>query len=122
MIKEIWKSAVNRFHSQGEMQFRKGMEKYGVPLVSFNGRNPFQDALEELFDLSQYLEQARCESETVAKLFYVYAITEGFFDSLPEHIKLYLTRVVDGQKIAEICAQEGFDFYGTAKTYGSKTL
>jgi hypothetical protein len=42
---------------------RKGLEVYQSPLRTFNGRNPFQDAMEEAVDLWQYLIQARMEHD-----------------------------------------------------------
>jgi hypothetical protein len=98
------------------------MDTYGVPLTTFNGRLAFEDAIEELVDLTQYMEQARCEAETVAKFFYVYAITEGFFNTLPEHMQRYILQIVDGKNVSDICMEEGIDFYGTVKSHRSKII
>lgn len=40
---------------------RRGIETYGMTLQTHNGRDPFQDALEELIDGWQYLVQASLE-------------------------------------------------------------
>jgi hypothetical protein len=37
---------------------RFGIEKYGTPLQYFNGRDPTNDAVQELLDLLAYLTQA----------------------------------------------------------------
>lgn len=39
-----------------------GIEKYGEPLTTHNGRDPMLDALQESIDLNQYLMQALMES------------------------------------------------------------
>lgn len=122
MIKKIWDLATQRFQDQSEKQYKKGFEKYKVPLTNFNGRNPFQDAREEVVDLHQYLTQAETEFESVAKILYVYAVTEGFFDQLPRHIQDKLITIADGAYLADICLEEGITFNGAAKTYGPKTV
>lgn len=43
-----------------EQRAKQGMETYGRPLESFNGRNPARDALEEAADQFVYLVQL-CE-------------------------------------------------------------
>lgn len=43
-----------------EQRAKQGMETYGRPLESFNGRNPARDALEEAADQFVYLIQL-CE-------------------------------------------------------------
>ena len=40
---------------------RVGVERYGVALHTYNGRDPIQDLTEELLDALQYLAQARLE-------------------------------------------------------------
>lgn len=35
----------------------KGVQTYGEPLTTFNGRDPREDAFQELLDLVQYQEQ-----------------------------------------------------------------
>lgn len=42
---------------------RLGALKYGMALHTHNGRNPYQDAMEEAVDLWQYLIQARMEHD-----------------------------------------------------------
>lgn len=41
---------------------KEGIEKYGMPLQAFNGRNSLQDAYEEAVDLAIYLRQVIEES------------------------------------------------------------
>lgn len=122
MIKKIWDLATQRFVQESETQFKKGMTTYGVPLTNFNGRNPYKDAREEVIDLHQYLTQAEEEFESVAKILYVYAVTEGFFNQLPRHIQDKLIAVADGAYLSQICQEEGIEFYGTASPYGPKVV
>lgn len=44
-----------------EKQFKKGLEKYKTPLKTFNGRDAYADAMDELTDLSMYIQQLRME-------------------------------------------------------------
>ncbi|MGW7100339.1 hypothetical protein [Streptomyces sp. NPDC054883] len=44
-----------------------GIQRYGRPLETFNGRNAVQDALEEALDLATYLTQIEMEQEAQAK-------------------------------------------------------
>lgn len=41
-----------------------GVETYGTPLQTFNGRNALVDAYEEALDLAMYLKQAILEQQT----------------------------------------------------------
>lgn len=122
MIQKIWDLATKRFQEQSQKQYDKGFAKYKVPLTNFNGRNPFQDAREEVVDMHQYLTQAETEFNSIAKILYVYAVTEGFFDQLPKHIQEKLIAVADGAYLSEICQEEGIQFYGTASPYGPKNI
>lgn len=45
---------------------RIGMERYGVPLQPFNGRNALWDAYEEVLDLAVYLRQ-QIEEDRLSK-------------------------------------------------------
>ncbi len=51
-----------------DKQINKGMDKYGVVLSTFNGRDAGQDAVEELVDLSVYLTQLRMEHQAFAEI------------------------------------------------------
>lgn len=42
-----------------------GIEKYGVPLSTFNGRNPIKDAFEESLDLLAYVTQSYLEDDNI---------------------------------------------------------
>jgi hypothetical protein len=110
VIQKIWELANKKFGEQSRLQYEKGFSKYKVPLTNFNGRNPFQDAREEVVDMHQYLTQAETEFESIAGILYVYAVTEGFFDQLPKHIQERLIAVADGAYLADICQKEGIQF------------
>ena len=53
---DVFKAA----HEVLDQRAKQGMETYGRPLESFNGRNPARDALEEAADQFVYLIQL-CE-------------------------------------------------------------
>jgi hypothetical protein len=44
---------------------QKGIETYGTSMQTFNGRDPFQDAIEELVDALQYIVQAQMEYRVI---------------------------------------------------------
>lgn len=47
-----------------------GVQRYGTPLQTFNGRDGLRDALEEALDLATYLMQVRMEVEEQARMLY----------------------------------------------------
>jgi hypothetical protein len=55
---EIWKLVIKDMEKRNSV----GIERYGVPLQAFNGRDSLQDAYEEALDLAVYLRQ-RIEEE-----------------------------------------------------------
>lgn len=55
--------AQESFNDMLEGRTRLGALKYGRALATHNGRNPYQDAMEEVVDLWQYLIQARMEHD-----------------------------------------------------------
>lgn len=119
-IQKIWDLATRKFQEVSTKQYQKGLEKYKVPLTNFNGRNPFNDAREEVVDLHQYLTQAETEFDTVARYLYIYAITEGLWGTLPEQLKKRIEDVVGGETLASLCLREGIEFYGTNKRSRAK--
>jgi len=50
-----------RFNDWIDQRTAKGMETYGTPLQTHNGRSAEQDMIEELLDFAQYQEQSRME-------------------------------------------------------------
>lgn len=123
MVEEIWPLAGARYDKVSEQQFKKGFDKYKVPLTTFNGRDPFKDSWEELVDLSQYITQANQETLTLARCLYIFAITYGFFYNLPEHVQQKLLEMFDGQLLPELCNLEKVNLdASTPKPYGPKTL
>lgn len=62
MIKlKVFDYAKEQLNFWFEEQFKKGMQKYGVPLHTFNGRIAFDDLLQELVDAAMYANQMRLE-------------------------------------------------------------
>ena len=59
IIAQVRKDAISRREH--------GREKYGVPLMSFNGRDCLMDAYEEVHDLAVYLMQLRMEEEDLVQ-------------------------------------------------------
>ena len=60
--------ARHNFERTFEHQIQKGYEKYGVTLESFNGRDAYQDFLQEQVDGLQYATQLYLEAKTFAAL------------------------------------------------------
>ncbi len=46
-----------------DKQYSKGIETYNTPLMTHNGRDAGQDALDELVDAGRYITQLRMEKE-----------------------------------------------------------
>jgi hypothetical protein len=57
----VTKSAVDAIVSAITSQAEKGQAQYGSPLMTFNGRDAGQDAIEELADATVYVQQLRME-------------------------------------------------------------
>ena len=104
--KKVWDLATQRFKDISAAQYKKGWEKYGKALVTFNGRDPFKDAREEIVDMHQYLTQAEEEFSLIARALYFYAITEGFWDSIPSSVQERIISIVKDEKLATILPQE----------------
>jgi hypothetical protein len=51
-----------------EARLQVGIQRYGQPLQAHNGRNSFQDAFEEVLDLSVYLKTLQVEREYYAEV------------------------------------------------------
>lgn len=69
-----------------EEQYRKGLEKYGNPLYTFNDRDSWGDAMQELVDLNMYLNQLRLERNDLCKI-----IKNGIaLDELPDEVRKYI--------------------------------
>ena len=57
----VGKTAFSTFHNVFVEQTRKGFEKYGTYLMTFNGRNAYHDAMQELVDILMYVTQLHLE-------------------------------------------------------------
>lgn len=51
-----------------DAQFKKGLAKYGIPLHTFNGRDAFEDAMQETVDGVMYLNQLRLERNRLCRI------------------------------------------------------
>ena len=123
MVEKIWPLAGAEYNKVSQEQYEKGMERYGVELTTFNGRNSFRDAMEELVDLSQYMTQMNQEALTMARCLYIFAITYGFFDNLPAHVRVKLLNTFENQNLADLCNMERVNLDATTpKPYGPKTV
>jgi len=56
----IWNSVIEDMRKRDEV----GREKYGKPLLAFDGRDTLQDAYEEALDMAVYLKKAIMERDT----------------------------------------------------------
>ncbi len=95
-----------------ERQITKGMEKYGVVLKTFNGRDPGKDAFEELIDLSVYLEQLRMEHLALSEILYFILCDEDY--SLPVKIVETLERMNENKSLGYIATKWGLKKNGRA--------
>jgi len=120
MKEEVWDIAVTHLVETAKRQYKKGMDTYGKPLTTFNGRAVGKDILEELVDSAQYAQQLVMEAQAMAEVLYVYAVTLDFLVDLPVELQQYLAAAVEGQSLAEICNKRGIEFYGTNERLGHK--
>lgn len=66
---------------------RKGIETYGTTLQTHNGRDAFQDAMEEAVDLWQYLIQARAEhADALAQIERLTAERDAYRHTAERHL------------------------------------
>ncbi len=66
----VYGRAMYNLECTAERQYKKGYEKYGVHLSTFNGRDPAKDAFEEMIDMVQYVQQLAEERDVMAYLLY----------------------------------------------------
>jgi len=71
-----------------QAQYEKGMQKYNTFLTTFNGRDAFEDAMQESVDLVMYINQLRLERNDLCKVI-KNAIA---LDELPDSIKDYVQK------------------------------
>lgn len=72
-----------------------GVSRYGTPLQAFNGRSAFQDAYEEVLDLTAYLRQVSLEHEVAAMALYELGeILSSYFDTnIPSDVEERLIKI-----------------------------
>ena len=64
-VRTVYAKAMSDFKRTAQKQYDAGLEEYGTPLMTFNGRDVYRDGLEELFDAAMYLTQAKLEREYI---------------------------------------------------------
>ncbi len=61
-VKVAWR-AWYEIYTALKHQYNKGIERYGTVLMTHNGRDAGQDAMQELADAVMYVQQLRMEHE-----------------------------------------------------------
>lgn len=90
MKENLSESSSTLYLEVSERQRKKGMEKYGTALFTKNGRDVFQDVLEEFVDCTQYLTQLKLEGLTASQyglLFEMFGVMRKLLDA---HVNLEL--------------------------------
>lgn len=90
MRENLSESSSTLYLEVSERQRKKGMEKYGTALSTQNGRDAFQDILEEFVDCTQYLTQLKLEGFTASQyglLFEMFGVLRKLLDA---HVNLEL--------------------------------
>lgn len=73
-MEEVFGKAISNFMTESVEQYKRGAEKYGTVLKTWNGRDVHKDILQELIDAVMYLEQARIEYEDLLQAFRSYVL------------------------------------------------
>ena len=88
VYQKVFKTAVDNCFDVLESQYKKGYEKYGRELTTFNDRDSAKDLLEEIIDAIQYATQLEMERNELCKI-----IHRGMvIDELPDYIQKYIER------------------------------
>ena len=80
--------AKTTFDFSFQEQYEKGLKKYNTVLTTFNGRDAFDDAMQESVDLVMYLNQLRLERNVLCEIIY----NSIAMDELPENVSSYIER------------------------------
>lgn len=56
---------ITDWHATRKHQYNQGLRTYNTPLMTHNGRDAGQDALDELVDAGRYITQLRMEKEAL---------------------------------------------------------
>lgn len=84
-VRDFAKAAFDFYFQE---QYEKGLKKYNTVLTTFNGRDAFDDAMQESVDLVMYLNQLRLERNALCRI-----IANGIaIDELPENVSSYIER------------------------------
>lgn len=87
------------FPAMLKTQVEKGERKYGVRLTTFNGRNAYEDAAQELVDAFQYVTQLDMERVAMAQLLLFFGVTYNFWDLLNEEVQQMVVKTVGGEDV-----------------------
>jgi hypothetical protein len=75
------------FSKMAEERYKSGLETYGTPLMTHNGRSALDDALEECFDLWMYLIQQKMEMNDIEEALLLHFSQEEPAESVAEEQK-----------------------------------
>ena len=67
---KVFESARATFDEWFQRQYQKGLLKYGTVLTTFNGRDAFEDSMQEAVDLIMYLNQLRIERNRMCEILF----------------------------------------------------
>lgn len=86
---KVFDSARAAFDEWFQKQYQKGLLKYGTVLTTFNGRDAFEDSMQEAVDLIMYVNQLRIERNRLCEvLFYGIEPTEEEKEYIERHGKV----------------------------------
>lgn len=64
----VWPMLERLFQAMLPERVEEGIKRYGTPLQTFNGRDAFQDSMQEWFDLGLYVTQMSIERTVLEAL------------------------------------------------------
>lgn len=86
---KVFDSARAAFDEWFQKQYQKGLLKYGTVLTTFNGRDAFEDSMQEAVDLIMYVNQLRIERNRLCEImFYGIETTQEEKEYIERHGKI----------------------------------
>lgn len=70
-------------------QYEKGLKKYSTVLTTFNGRDAFEDAMQESVDLIMYVNQLQLERNDLCRVIKGAIALDELPDSVKEYVQKY---------------------------------